>query len=150
MTPRQRRFVDEYIIDLNGRQAAIRAGYAVPSAVMRASEFLRHPEIAAAIETAMATRSRRTGITPARVLEEYARIAFADARLLREWGPDGVAVKDGAALSEAASALISAIEAPRSGGGVRIAVHDKNKALATLARILGLENEAVIMPAGHA
>jgi phage terminase small subunit len=147
MTPRQLRFVDEYLIDLNGGRAAIRAGYSAVSAMSRAAIFLRQPDIAAAIERAMATRSLRTGITPARVLEEYARIAFADARLLREWGPHGVAVKDASALSDAASALIAAIEAPRHGGGIRIALHDKNKALATLARILGLENEA---PAGHA
>lgn len=70
MTPRQRRFVDEYLIDLDGTHAAIRAGYRRSSACEMASMLLARPTIADAVAAAMAERSRRTGITPERVLEE--------------------------------------------------------------------------------
>jgi len=70
MTPRQRRFVDEYLIDLDGKHAAIRAGYRRSDANNRAYRLLQMPEIVAAIAAAMAECARRAGITPERVLEE--------------------------------------------------------------------------------
>jgi phage terminase small subunit len=154
MTPRQQRFVDEYLIDLNGTRAATRAGYGIAGAKACGTRLLRWPEIAAALDTAMAARALRTGITRERVLEEYARIAFAEPRLLKEWGPAGIALKDAVALSDASAALIAAIEYERpragGGGGLRIAVHDKQKALATLARILGLTGDALCVTVGSA
>jgi len=63
MTPKQQRFVDEYLIDLNGTQAAIRAGYSARSAMNHASGLLRHPEIRNAIEAAQAARRQRMQLT---------------------------------------------------------------------------------------
>ena len=71
-------FCDEYLIDLNGTQAAIRAGYSPHTAGSIANELLKKPEIRARIDTAMAERSRRTGITADRVLRELGRAAFVD------------------------------------------------------------------------
>ncbi len=76
LTDRQDRFCEEYLIDLNGTQAAIRAGYSVGSAGSIASELLTKPNIRARIDTAMAERSRRTGVNADRVLRELGRIAF--------------------------------------------------------------------------
>lgn len=76
LTDRQDRFCEEYLIDLNGTQAAIRAGYSVESAGSIASELLKKPNIRARIDTAMAERSRRTGVNADRVLRELGRIAF--------------------------------------------------------------------------
>lgn len=45
LTPRQRRFVDEYLLDLNGKQAAIRAGYSPKTAEVLASQTLRNPKV---------------------------------------------------------------------------------------------------------
>ena len=78
MTAKQRRFVEEYLIDLNATQAAIRAGYKVESAQQMGSENLSKPVINAAIERAMAAQSRRTGVTADRVIRELARIAFVN------------------------------------------------------------------------
>ena len=143
MTPRQRRFVDEYLIDLDGRHAAIRAGYGRSGAKDRGYKLLRRPEVAAAIAAAMAERARRTGITPDRVLEELARIAFIDWRRLAAWGPDDVTVTDSRELSAAETAAVARVSI--DGGWenrVAIATHDKQRALATLARILGLAGDA--------
>ncbi|MGH6976103.1 MAG: terminase small subunit [Stellaceae bacterium] len=139
LTLRQRRFVDEYLIDLDGKHAAIRAGYAATDAKNRACRFLKTPAIAAAIAAAMAERARRTGIAPERVLEELARIAFVDWRKLAAWGPDGVDVTDSSVLSPAETAAIARVSTDDGWERrVDIATYDKRRALDTLARILGL------------
>ena len=76
LNPKQQRFVEEYLIDLNATQAAIRAGYSPKTATAIASENLSKPRISAAIACAMAERSKRTGITQDRILEELAKVAF--------------------------------------------------------------------------
>lgn len=63
LTPKQRRFVDEYLTDLNGTQAAIRAGYGEDGAAVRAHENLKDPDIAQAVEAAIADRSARLNVT---------------------------------------------------------------------------------------
>ncbi len=62
MTPRQHRFVEEYLVDLNATQAARRAGYSAKSAAGRGSRLLRNPAIAAAIEKAQDQRAARTSM----------------------------------------------------------------------------------------
>ena len=79
LTPKQQRFIDEYLVDLNASQAAIRAGYSARRADAIGYENLRKPEIAAAIRDAQAARSERTGITADRALQEVWAIATADA-----------------------------------------------------------------------
>ena len=68
MTPKQERFVAEYLVDLNATQAAIRAGYSKKTAQMIGSENLSKPMIAAAVATAQAKRSERVEITQDYVL----------------------------------------------------------------------------------
>ena len=68
MTPRQQRFVEEYLIDLNATQAAIRAGYSPKTAGQMGDENLKKPQIKAAIDAAMAERSKRTEISQDYVL----------------------------------------------------------------------------------
>lgn len=78
LTEKQRRFVEEYLIDLNATQAAIRAGYPAKSASEQGYQLLRKTSVSEAINRAMAKRSRRTGISQDRVLEELAVIAFSN------------------------------------------------------------------------
>jgi phage terminase small subunit len=68
MTPKQQRFVDEYLVDLNATQAAIRAGYSERTAYSIGEENLRKPEIKAAIQKAMDARSERTAVNADYVL----------------------------------------------------------------------------------
>ena len=138
LTPRRRRFVDEYLIDLDARSAARRAGFA-PRTKSYATRLMRDPDIARAIGDAMAARARRTGITRERVLEEYARIAFADMRELADWGPRRGAIMDAGLLSDEAAAAIAMVrESQRTAdaGKLRIKTFDKMKALEALARLL--------------
>lgn len=78
MTNKQKRFIEEYLIDFNATQSAIRAGYSVNSADKIGTELLGKTSIKSKIEKALAERSRRTGITQDRVIQELARIAFVN------------------------------------------------------------------------
>ena len=140
LTPRQRRFVEEYLIDLNGRQAAIRAGYSKKSASGIAYRTLRTPQVAAALAEAQAARAARTRVTADKVVVELAKVAFGDPRRLVTWGPEGVALRASAELSDAEAALVSEIwESRTAAGGTRkVKLHGKVPALLALARHLGL------------
>jgi len=78
LTPKQQRFVEEYLIDLNGTQAAIRAGYSPRTASEQSARLLGNVKISQMVAAAMAARSARTGVTQDRVVRELARIAFVD------------------------------------------------------------------------
>jgi phage terminase small subunit len=77
-TARRDAFVREFLVDLNGTQAAIRAGYSARSASVQAARLLANAKVAAAIEAGKAARAERTGITQERVLQELAVLAFSD------------------------------------------------------------------------
>lgn len=79
MTKKQKRFAEEYLIDLNATQAAIRAGYSPGTAKSIGSENLTKPDVQACIAKAMAERSKRTGVNADRVVTELAKIAFVNA-----------------------------------------------------------------------
>lgn len=76
LTAKQQRFCDEYLIDLNATQAAIRAGYSPNTAEQQASRLLRIVKVQDEIAKEMAERSRRTGINQDRILQEIAKLAL--------------------------------------------------------------------------
>lgn len=78
LNPKQRRFVEEYLVDLNATQAAIRAGYSAKTAYSIGQENINKPAISAAIQAAQAERSQRTTITADWVLRRLAEEAEAD------------------------------------------------------------------------
>ncbi len=78
LTKKQQRFVDEYLIDLNGKQAAIRAGYTVRRAEVTASELVANRKVSEAIAQKMEARAKRTEIDADWVLKRLARDATAD------------------------------------------------------------------------
>lgn len=147
MTKKQKLFAKEYLIDLNGTQAAIRAGYSPDSAASIGSENLRKPEIRTYVEKAMAERSRRTGFNQDRVLEELAKVALlnlADAvdmatGKLKESATD----VDTAAL---ASVKVKIIPTAMGDGVEReFKAHDKLKAIEMLGKHMGMFTDKVQM-----
>lgn len=79
MTDKQERFCEEYMIDLNATQAAIRAGYSPRTANEQAGRLLVNVSIQNRIAQLQAEQSRRTGISADRVVRELAKVAFANA-----------------------------------------------------------------------
>lgn len=80
LRPQQQRFVDEYLIDLNAKQAAIRAGYSEKTAQEQSSRLLSNVKVSAVIQEAMQARQARTHVTQDRVLLELARLGLSDIR----------------------------------------------------------------------
>ena len=74
MTPKQQRFVEEYLIDLNATQAATRAGYSAKTARQIGDELLSKSDISAAVAEGMEERSRDTAIDAAWVLTEARKV----------------------------------------------------------------------------
>lgn len=79
MTEKQERFIEEFLVDLNGAAAARRAGYSEKSAKQTASLLLKQAAVRQAVAHAKAERSQRTGIRQEQVLQELGGIAFAMA-----------------------------------------------------------------------
>lgn len=147
LNPQQRRFVEEYIIDLNAQEAAIRAGYAVNSASVQGCRLLTKDKIKAAIEDAMHERSRRTGVTADKLVEQLAKIAFSDLKSFVEWDKDGVIIKDPAQIDGTVLAEIAEqwTETPQGfkNGRTKIKLNDKLKAIELLGKHLGMFRENV-------
>lgn len=136
---KQQRFVDEFLLDLNATQAAIRAGYSAKTANEQGSRLLAKVSVQTAIEVATAQRSERTRVAQDRVIRELARIAFADIRDVCAWGPKRVAVRPSGRLPASASASVAEIGERR--GGVYVKLHSKIEALKLLGQHLGMFRE---------
>ena len=145
MTKKQKKFVEEYLIDLNATQAAIRAGYSPDTAGSIGNENLKKPEIRVRIEKAMAERSKRTGINQDRIIEELAKIALLNPKNLINF--EEATVKEEA--TEEDLAAISSIRVKcfptKDGEGIEreVKMYDKAKALELLGRHLGMSKDKV-------
>ena len=153
MTPKQQRFVEEYLIDLNATQAAIRAGYSAKTAHAIGDENLRKPEIKSAIVQAQKDRSKRTEITQDRVLQEIAKLAFSRYSNYIRIDGDGHPVIDlsGCTPDDLDALVETSTETVWEKSGedlrpirkVKIKVADKGKYLELLGKHLGIVTEKV-------
>jgi phage terminase small subunit len=135
------RFVEEYLCDLNASAAAVRAGYSRKGAAVQGHRLLRNAKVAAAIAAGRQRLTEKAEISAERVLEEYARVAFADIRSVISWTSSGVVtVKPSAELTAEEAATIAEMQdvATANGRTVRVKLADKLEALGALARHLGL------------
>lgn len=142
LSDQRQRFVDEYLIDLNGTQAAIRAGYSPKTAQEQASRLLSNVMVQEAISKAMAARSRRTGVNQDRVVLELAKLAFVKMT--------DVVDSNGRIREDATDDDLSCIESIKFkesdnefGGSVEreVKIGSKLKALELLGKHLGMWND---------
>jgi phage terminase small subunit len=143
LTAKQQRFVEEYLIDLNATQAAIRAGYSPGTAKDIGCQNLAKLNISDAIAKKMAERSKRTGINQDRVVQELARVAFVNMGEL-------VDPEDGSIKSTATDDDLACIESVKvkqsdsetgSSTEREVKVASKLKALELLGKHLGMWND---------
>lgn len=145
MTAKQKRFIEEYLIDLNATQAAIRAGYSPDSAADIGSENLRKPDIRARIDKAMAERSKRTGINQDRVLYELAKLAFVNPADVIDF--DEAMIRSDAAEEDLA--CIQSVKVKTMSGDKgdmterEVRMYDKKAALELLGKHLGMFKDKV-------
>jgi len=148
LTAKQQRFVEEYLIDLNATQAAIRAGYSEKTAYSIGNENLSKPDIAKAIEAAQLERSKRTEITADRVLSELGKLGFSNMFDYMRIGPDGDPFTDFSAITRDQAAAIAEVtvedfkdrrgEDARGVRKIRFKLTDKRAALVDIGRHLGM------------
>jgi phage terminase small subunit len=157
MTPKQQAFILEYLVDLCGAKAAVRAGYAPKQAKKTAHELMQKPAIQEAIAKAMRNRSQRTEITQDRVLQEVARIAFLDPRkLLRDDGtPRLMSELDDDTAAALVGLDITEEYGPGAEGGrekigytKKMKLADKVGALGLAMRHLGMLNDKLQLSGG--
>lgn len=146
LTPKQQRFVDEYQVDLNATQAAIRAGYSKRTAQEQGSRLLSNVMVSEAIAKAQGKRQRKTEITTERVLNELALIGFADMGTYIRF-ENGAPVLDFSALPDGATAVISEItqdvlqgrgDDPDTVKRTKFKLYDKRAALVDIGKHLGM------------
>lgn len=139
LTPNQERFVQEYLVDLNGTQAAIRSGYSAVSASVTASRLLANAKVAEAIAERQKEREKRTGVTADRVVAELAKLAFVD--LSAAYDDNGNLLKPSEMPAEVRAAL-AGVDFAKTGD--RIARFSaKERALELLGKHLGLFRDKV-------
>lgn len=139
LTPKQRRFIDEYLIDLNATQAAIRAGYSEKTAYSIGVQLLKKLEIQAEIQKRRNRLQNKLEITQERVLQELAAIAFASgadyAKVVNSGLLPTVEMIPTKELPPEKLPAIAGIKANQY--GVEVKLHDKVKALELLGKYLG-------------
>lgn len=154
LTAKQEAFCNEYLIDLNATQAAIRAGYSPNTSHVIGTENLGKPEINERVQELMALRSERTRISADRVLHEIARLGFSDLR--DYFTPDNGILKV-TALDDNAAAALQSMKVTKKvvdyddegnaivGEVVEFKLADKSKNLELLGRHLALFNDKLII-----
>jgi phage terminase small subunit len=140
MTPKQRRFAEEYLIDLNAA-AYKRAGYRATghSAEVNASRLLRNAEVQRMIREGQHSRTHRTHLAADRVLNELAAVAFSDITDYCEWGTEGIRLKPRAQIPAGVAASADEVsQSSQDGGWIKLRLTNKNVALDHLSRHLGV------------
>ena len=140
LTERKRRFVKEYLIDLNATQAAIRAGYSEKTAYSQGQRLLKDVEINGLIQKEQQKRAETLDITKDRIVEELAKIAFGDVREIVNWTQGAVMLIPSKEITDKAAAAIS--EVSKGAFGIKIKRHDKVRALDSLTKLLGFDKES--------
>jgi phage terminase small subunit len=135
---RQLGFIQEYLVDLKGRDAAIRAGYSPRSAHVTASRILADPKVRSTIAASI---EERFSVTRESIIEELAAIAFANLGDHFTWDEEGrIRSKASRVLTQAQKRAVASIKQRRDGNGaiVEVRLPDKLKALELLSKVLGL------------
>ena len=116
LTARQQRFVEEFLVDANASQAAIRAGYSRKTAKQQGSRLLTNVDVQSALSEAMKQRSDRVQADADRVLRELTELLEVDVRDFFDDGWRPLKVQE---LSPAASRALSSLEVDSETGRIR-------------------------------
>lgn len=145
LSNKQKLFCDEYLIDLNVTQAAIRAGYSKKYSSDKAYKLLEKLEIKSYIDKKMKAREKRIEITQDMVINELAKIAFANTTDYVEVEDKGqykmVNTKPTKDLTPDQVAAIASIK--QGANGIEIKLHDKVRALEDIGRHLGMFKDKI-------
>lgn len=148
LNPKQARFVEEYLLDLDATAAAKRAGYSAKTAQQLGYQLLQHPSVARVVGERMQKRSERTEVKADRILRELATIGLADMRNYVTFDDEGGILLDFSGMPEEATRAIAEVTQEEfmdgRGDGARLVrrtkfkLHAKTPALELLGKHLAL------------
>lgn len=149
LSKKQKLFGDEYLIDLNGTKAAIRAGYSAKTASSIATVLLKREDLQAYIQLRMSQREYRTEITQDRVLHELARIGFSDlshylrvtTKRVQDFDVQEVEIFNTEDITPDDMKAVAEIKQTKE--GIALKLHDKVAALEKIGRHLGMFKDKV-------
>ncbi len=141
MTPKRQRFVQEYLKDCNGTQAAIRAGYSSKTAGSQAERLLRNVALKQAVDTGLAKRTETLGISKADNLSWLARVRDTSVPDVVGWNPTTgtMSVKAFDSLTPEQRSAIESFEVDpgKHGQRVKIKFRDSIRAQELILKVLG-------------
>lgn len=141
LTPRQKAFVAEYIIDKNASAAAVRAGYSPAGAASSSYHLMNNPEVRHLIDLTLGLLAERAMCTAETVIAEISKVAFASVQHFYDAGGNLLNVAD---IDPDVAATIASIETEHIGGDEgmvtvkKVKLLDKVKALDMLAKHFNL------------
>lgn len=135
LNEKQKRFADEYLVDLNATQAAMRAGYSARSAYSQGHRLLQYPEVKGYISAQQEKLREKLEFTREMVIGEIAKIAFGDIRGVLDWSEGGITLVPSSRIPDDVAASISEVKAMSS--GISVKQYDKLRALDLMSKILG-------------
>lgn len=160
LTAKQTAFVREYLVDLNASAAARRAGYSPRTADRMGHENLKKPEIAASVQAAMDERAKRLEVTADRVVQELAKVGFANLLDYFQLTSEGEPFIDLSDITPEQAAALAELQVEdfvegrgddaRQVRRVKIKVADKLRALDQLAQHLGIAKRVDVTSNGGA
>lgn len=138
---KQERFCEEYLIDMNAKQAAIRAGYSEKTAEVQASRLLSKAKVQKMVQEKRERLSKKLGISQEMVLEGYRKLAFYDVRKFYNKNGNLLDVTE---LDDETAFALAAIEITEektmnvvTGYTKKIKMTDRKGALDSICKVLG-------------
>lgn len=138
LTPKQQAFCQQYLVDLNGKKAAVRAGYSARTAEFQASRLLSLVKVQQFLQQLQAEARKRTDITKDEILAELANILRAKITDYLNFDGKKIQFKDFADLPESQIKAVEGIRQTRH--GIELKLHGKAWTVEKICRILGFES----------
>jgi phage terminase small subunit len=140
LTPKEKRFCEEYVVDFNGAAAARKAGYSSSRIRQTAYDLLRKSNIREEIRRLQNQLSDKAFELRERLLAELVAVGLANIEDYLVFGPDAVILKDSANISREVLAAISEVTQTETINGtqIKLKLHDKIPAISAAAKMLGL------------
>jgi phage terminase small subunit len=149
LTPKQVKFVEEYLTDFNATQAAIRAGYSPKTARVQASRMLTNVNLQSELARRVHAIKDPEAMTLEEAVIELSKLAQANMGTYASWGPLGVELEASERLPEGATAAVIEVTETVTNAGrtVRFMLHDKRGALDSIVKIRQWQIEQAKMEA---
>lgn len=149
LSPQQKRFCQEYLVDYSPSRAAIRAGYSIKNASSQASELMKKPGVQTLIAEMQKAHGDKIGIDKERVLQELAKIAFSNIKDYLLQDDEGNTYVDIKGLSRDTASALSEVTVETTQGlkvsnkKIKVKVADKIAALLSIGKHLGMFKEQI-------